>query len=51
VVFTIAALHVLYVNTHLLPRQLRPPLWRRAALVATACFYGLFSALALRTLL
>lgn len=51
IVFTIAALHVLYVNTHLLPRELHPPLWRRAALVAMACFYGIFATLALRTLL
>lgn len=49
VVFTIASLHLLYVNTHLLPRELRPPLWRRAALVAMAGFYGVFAALSLRT--
>jgi len=51
VVFTIAALHLLYLNTRLLPRALRPPGWRRAALVGMACFYGAFAALSLRTLL
>jgi hypothetical protein len=38
----ISPLHVLYVNTHLLPPPLRPPLWRRAALVFMAFFYGFF---------
>ena len=33
-VFTIASLHLLYLNTRLLPLELRPPLWRRVALVA-----------------
>jgi hypothetical protein len=51
VVFTVAAFHLLYVNTRLLPRALRPPLWRRVVLVAMAIFYGLFATLSLRTLL
>jgi len=42
VVFIVASLHLLYVNTRLLPRELRPPPWRRATLVATALFYGYF---------
>ncbi len=42
IVMIIASLHLLYVNTRLLPRPLRPPFWRRAGLVATALFYGLF---------
>ena len=42
IVFIISALHLLYVNTRLLPVALRPPLWRRLALVALALFYGLF---------
>lgn len=42
IVFIISSLHLLYVNTRLLPVQLRPPLWRRVALVALAVFYGLF---------
>ena len=42
IVFIIASLHILYVNTRLLPGPLRPPLWRRVALIATALFYGAF---------
>ena len=42
IVFIISSLHLLYVNTRLLPIELRPPLWRRLALVALALFYGLF---------
>ena len=45
VVMVIASLHILRVNTTLLPPELRPPLWRQAALVATALFYGFFVAL------
>ena len=51
VVLLIASLHLLYVNTRLLPRELRPPLWRRAALVGMALFYGLFAALSLGSVL
>jgi hypothetical protein len=42
IVFIISSLHLLYVNTHLLPVALRPPMWRRLALVALALFYGFF---------
>lgn len=42
IVFIVSSLHVLYVNTRLLPVELRPPLWRRCALVALALFYGTF---------
>ena len=42
IVFIISSLHLLYINTRLLPVALRPPLWRRLALVALALFYGLF---------
>jgi hypothetical protein len=42
VTFIVSSLHVLYVNTTLLPLEIRPPLWRRLALVATAVFYGAF---------
>ncbi len=45
VIFIIASLHILYVNTRLLPRELRPPRWRRVALVGMAVFYGFFAAL------
>jgi hypothetical protein len=41
-VFVIAAPHLLYVNTRLLPEHLRPPMWRRVALVVMALFYGFF---------
>jgi hypothetical protein len=51
IVFIIASLHLLYVNTTLLPAPLRPPLWRRAALVATALFYGAFVALWVRSVI
>ncbi|MFN2567515.1 MAG: Nramp family divalent metal transporter [Gemmatimonadaceae bacterium] len=51
VVLVIASLHLLYVNTRLLPPQIRPPLWRRVALVAMAGFYGAFSVLWVRSLL
>ena len=47
VVFVITSLHLLYVNTRLLPPHVRPPMWRRAALVAMAIFYGTFAALSL----
>jgi hypothetical protein len=49
VVFIVASLHLLYVNTRLLPQHVRPPLWRRAALVGVAVFYGFFVALSLRS--
>ncbi len=42
IVFIISSLHLLYVNTRLLPVALRPPLWRRLALIALALFYALF---------
>jgi hypothetical protein len=42
IVFIISSIHLLYVNTRLLPVALRPPMWRRLALVALSLFYGLF---------
>ena len=39
-VFTIASLHLLYLNTRLLPSALRPPLWRRVALVGMSSSTG-----------
>jgi hypothetical protein len=42
IVFVISGFHVLYVNTRLLPVELRPPMWRRIALVALSLFYGVF---------
>jgi hypothetical protein len=50
VVFVVASLHLLWVNTRLLPAALRPPLWRRGALVFMALFYGTFSALSVASL-
>jgi hypothetical protein len=51
IVFVIASLHLLYINTRLLPPHVRPPMWRRAALVAMAVFYGVFVTLSLRATL
>jgi hypothetical protein len=51
IVFIISSLHLLYVNTHLLPVGLRPPIWRRLALVALALFYGFFLTLWLWSLI
>lgn len=41
-VFVVAALHLLRINTTLLPPALRPSLPRRAALLALALFYAFF---------
>jgi hypothetical protein len=41
-IFIVASIHLLYVNTRLLPQELRPPLWRRAALVLMSLFYATF---------
>jgi hypothetical protein len=41
-VFVISAPHLLYVNTRILPPHVRPPMWRRVALVAMAAFYAFF---------
>jgi hypothetical protein len=49
VIFIISSLHLLYVNTRLLPIGLRPPLWRRASLLAMTAFYGFFVALWLKS--
>lgn len=46
-VFVIAAPHLLYVNTRLLPEHVRPPMWRRVALVVMTVFYGFFVALSI----
>jgi len=50
-IFVIASLHLLYLNTHVLPVALRPPMWRRAALVGMALFYGFFVTLVTRSFL
>jgi hypothetical protein len=41
-VFIVASLHLLYINTTLLPPELRPGWGRRAALVFMAIFYSFF---------
>jgi hypothetical protein len=50
-IFVIASLHLLYLNTHVLPVALRPPTWRRVALVGMALFYGFFVTLVTRSFL
>ena len=51
VIFVFASLHLLYLNTRVLPKPLRPPMWRRVALVAMAVFYAFFAVLVARSLL
>jgi hypothetical protein len=47
-VFIIAPLHLLYVNTRLLPEQVRPSMRRHGALVVMSLFCGFFVTLSLR---
>ena len=51
VIFVIAGLHLLYLNTRVLPPALRPPLWRRLSLVGMVLFYGFFVVLVTRSFL
>jgi len=51
VIFVISSMHLLYLNTRVLPAALRPPMWRRLSLVAMALFYGFFIVLVGRSLL
>jgi hypothetical protein len=48
-VFIVSSIHLLYINTRLLPAHVRPPMWRRATLVAMALFYGFFVTISLRS--
>jgi len=50
-IFVIASIHLLYINCTLLPPDVRPPLWRRAAMLVFAGFYGFFVALWLTSLM
>jgi hypothetical protein len=50
-IFVFTSLHLLYVNTRLLPVHVRPPMWRRCALVAVALFYGFWVTLSVRSML
>lgn len=42
VAFVISSIHILYVNMKFLPPELRPPVWRRVALVLMSVFYAFF---------
>jgi hypothetical protein len=50
-VLIVASLHLLYLNTRVLPPHVRPPLWRRLALVGMAVFYGFFVTLSFSSVL
>jgi hypothetical protein len=50
-IFVIAALHLLYLNTRVLPPALRPPMWRCLALVGMTLFYSYFTFLVARSLI
>jgi hypothetical protein len=50
-IFILASLQLLYVNTRLLPPHVRPPMWRRLALVVMALFYGFFVTLSFRSVI
>ena len=49
-IFIVASIHLLYINTRLLPPELRPPLWRRVALVLMSAFYATFLILSIRSI-
>jgi hypothetical protein len=51
IVFVVSSLHLLYINTRLLPPALRPSMWRRVCLVLMAIFYAGFVTLWLGSLL
>ena len=51
VTLAIAGVHLLYVNTRLLPEAVRPGMWPRVGLVALVAFYGFFSFLSIRALI
>jgi hypothetical protein len=50
-VLVITSLHLLYINTRLLPEHVRPPMWRRVALVAMALFWGFFVSLSVASVI
>jgi hypothetical protein len=51
IVFVISSIHLLYINTRLLPVELRPPMWRRVCLVVMSLFYLTFVALWLKSVI
>ena len=48
-VFVVGSVHLLYLNTRLLPPELRPPTWRKFGLVAMALFYSFFVVMSVRS--
>lgn len=46
-IFAISGIHVVLTNRRLLPREIRPPLWREIAVFACAGFYAFFLIMAL----
>lgn len=50
-VMVIAGAQILLVNRRFLPRPLRPPLWREAALLSCVLFYSFFSWFGLRAVI
>jgi hypothetical protein len=50
IVFVVASLHLLYINTRLLPPAVRPPLWRRVGLIGMSIFYAVFVVFSLRSI-
>ncbi|HEV8304576.1 MAG TPA: Nramp family divalent metal transporter [Gemmatimonadales bacterium] len=44
-IFVFVAIHTFFVNRKFLPAELRPPLWREAALWVCAAFFGAFAGL------
>jgi len=50
-VFVVATLHLLYINTTFLPREVRPSRWRCGVLVAMSLFYAFFVVHAIRGLI
>jgi hypothetical protein len=51
VIFIISSLHLLYLNTRVLPPHVRPPMWRRALLVVMALFYSFWVSLSVQAML
>jgi hypothetical protein len=48
--FVLLSMHTLIVNRRFLPPQVRPPLWREAALLLCTVFYGTFAVVSLQAL-
>ena len=46
--FVLLSVHTLVVNRRFLPRELRPPLWREAAILLCTLFYGAFAVASFR---